>query len=169
MAVTLVVGDITAQQVDAIVNAANRSVGIGAGVTGAIFAAGGPGLRAECRTLDGCETGHAKATGGHDLPARYVIHAVGPRWSDHSEEMADDLLDGAYERSLEVAAGLGVRTIAFPCISTGVYGFPRERAARVAMAAIRRHLARRPDRFDEVRIVPFSEPDALPYDGLVGG
>ncbi len=168
MTITLVVGDIATQQVDAIVNAANRSVVDGSGVTGAIFAAGGSGLRDECRSLGGCDTGDAKATGGHGLPARHVIHAVGPKWEVGPEE-ADRLLASAYRRSLEVAAEIGARTVAFPCISTGVYRFPPDRAAPIAVTAIRGFLADRPDAVDEVRIVAYSAADAAHYEGLVDG
>lgn len=180
MTITLVVGDITAQDVDAIVNAANSSVGIGTGVTGAIFAAGGSGLREECRTLGGCRTGDAKATGGHALPARHVIHAVGPRWHTVRPEWhtdgpvwwagpaeADRLLASAYRRAMEVAVDIGARTVAFPGISTGVYAFPKDRAAPIAVAAIREVLAEHPDAFDEVRLVAWSAADAAHYEGII--
>jgi O-acetyl-ADP-ribose deacetylase len=132
----LVQGDITTVAVDAIVNAANTSLLGGGGVDGAIHRAGGPAILAECRRLGGCETGDAKATTAGDLPARFVIHAVGPVWhgGDHGE---DDLLASAHRRSVEVAAGLGCASIAFPAISTGVYGFPVERAAPIALRAAR--------------------------------
>ena len=125
-------GDITEQDVDAVVNAAAPHLLGGGGVDGAIHRAGGPAILEECRRLGGCETGDAKATTGGNLPARWVIHTVGPVWrgGGHGE---DELLACAHRRSLEVAAELGARSVAFPAISTGVYGFPLERAAPIAL------------------------------------
>lgn len=146
--------DITTLAVDAIVNAANESLLGGGGVDGAIHRAAGPGLLAECRPLGGCPTGDAKVTSGHDLPARWVIHTVGPVWrgGDHDE---DELLASCYRRSMEVATEVGARSIAFSGVSTGVYGFPVERAARIAVDAIRAELDR-PDRPAEVVLCAFS-------------
>lgn len=153
--------DITTLAVDAIVNAANASLLGGGGVDGAIHRAAGPGLLAECRTLGGCATGEAKATGGHNLPARHVIHTVGPVWRGgaHGEE---GQLAACYRNSLLVAAELGVATIAFPGISTGVYGFPKELAAPIAVAATRETLAEAAS-IVHVTFCCFSEPDLELY------
>jgi len=153
--IQLVQGDITQQNVDAIVNAANSSLLGGGGVDGAIHRVGGPAILEECRRLGGCATGDAKATTGGDLPARHVIHTVGPVWQggDADEE---ELLASCHRRALEVAAELGCRTVAFPAISTGVYRFPVERAARIALTTTQQELDKRPE-LEEVRFVLFSD------------
>lgn len=151
--IELVCGDIVEQEVDAIVNAANTSLLGGGGVDGAIHRAAGPELLAECRRLGGCEPGEAKATGAGRLAARYVIHTVGPVWYGGGRGEAE-LLASCHRRSLQVAAGLGCRTVAFPAISTGVYGYPVELAAPVAVATVRQALA---PPLELVRFVLFSD------------
>jgi O-acetyl-ADP-ribose deacetylase (regulator of RNase III) len=157
----LLQADITTLAVDAIVNAANQSLLGGGGVDGAIHRAAGPQLLAECRTLGGCPTGQAMITRGYDLPARHVIHAVGPRWrgGGHGE---DELLAGCYRTSLALAEEHGLRSIAFPSISTGIYGFPIERAARIALREMLAFLGDSRS-VERVLAVCFSESDLDVY------
>jgi O-acetyl-ADP-ribose deacetylase len=158
--IELVAGDIVRMEVDAVVNAANSSLLGGGGVDGAIHRAAGPRLLEECRALGGCPTGEAKITGGYDLPARNVIHTVGPVWQggDQGEEAQ---LENCYRNSLRLALENGLKTVAFPSISTGAYRFPIERAAQIAVREARKFLAEHPEM--KVYFVCFSEKDLEQY------
>ncbi|MFH1980655.1 MAG: O-acetyl-ADP-ribose deacetylase [Pseudomonadota bacterium] len=156
----VVQGDITRMAVDAIVNAANNSLLGGGGVDGAIHRAAGPRLLAECKTLGGCPTGQARITGGYDLPARYVIHTVGPVFANRPEDPR--LLASCYRQSLILATEKGATTIAFPAISCGVYGYPVVAACQVAVAATRAFLSGHPS-IEKVTFVLFSEANAQVY------
>lgn len=165
--VELVQGDLTLQDTDAIVNAANEALLGGGGVDGAIHRAAGPELLAECRTLGGCPTGEARLTRGYRLRSKYVIHAVGPVWrgGGHGEEA---LLAGCYRHALALAAAHGLRSVAFPSISTGSYGYPIDRAAPVAVRTVREGLAGRTS-VELVRLVCFSPGDFAVYVAALGG
>jgi O-acetyl-ADP-ribose deacetylase (regulator of RNase III) len=156
-------GDITAQEVDAVVNAANQGLAGGGGVDGAIHrAAGRRALQEACAALRGCATGDAKATPGFDLPAKWIIHAVGPRYRDgrHGEP---ELLASCYRRSLEVADELGARSVAFPAISTGIYGYPPADAAEIAVTTLRST----PTKVELARLVAFDDATLQLYEALL--
>ena len=151
--IKIIKGDITTLACDAIVNAANSSLLGGGGVDGAIHYAAGPELLAECRTLHGCRTGEAKITKGYKLPARFVIHTVGPVYYEHTPVEAEALLTSCYENSLKLAKEKGLKTIAFPLISAGVYGYPQREAIKVAIETMKHYQ----DDFDEITLVLFGE------------
>jgi O-acetyl-ADP-ribose deacetylase (regulator of RNase III) len=162
--IEILVGDITRLQVDAIVNAANESLLGGGGVDGAIHRAAGPELLAYTRKLGGCPTGEVRVSPGFRLPAAWVIHAVGPVW--HGGEAGEpELLESCYRNAFAAATARGVRTIAFPAISTGVYGFPKEAAARIALHVMAAHAAQ----FERIIACCFGEPDAAIYRRVLEG
>lgn len=149
----IIQGDITRLSCDAIVNAANSSLLGGGGVDGAIHRAAGPELLAECRTLHGCKTGEAKITKGYNLPSRFVIHTVGPVYYEHSPAESETLLTACYENSLKLAKEKGLKTIAFPLISAGVYGYPQREAIKVAVETMKKHQ----NDFDETTLILFGD------------
>jgi len=159
--IRLEIGDITKQKVDAVVNAANSTLLGGGGVDGAIHRAAGPRLLEECKTLNGCPTGEAKITKGYNLPAKFVIHTVGPVWNGGNRN-EDKLLKSCYKNSLTLAKENGIKTIAFPAISTGVYGFPSDRAANIAVRTVKEFLEK-DDSLDKVIFICFDEKTHLHY------
>lgn len=154
--------DITTLKVDAIVNAANNALLVGGGVDGAIHSAAGPDLLEACRALAGCETGDAKITPGFNLPARFVVHTVGPVWYGGLQG-EPDLLESAYRRSFDVALENGVSSIAFPAISTGVYGYPKQQAAEIALRVMQEYSPQ----FKIIVVACFSEADAALYKNII--
>lgn len=162
----LIQGDITKVAVDAIVNAANNSLSDGSGVNGAIQRAAGPELLEECRKIGGCPTGEARITGAYRLPAWHVIHTVGPVWSGARDD--DPALAGCYRNSLRLAAEHDCRSIAFPSISTGVYGFPFERACRIALATVKTEVERLPQ-IERVVFVCFGQDDYERFRAIMDG
>ena len=165
--VRIVKGDITKQHVDAMVNAANNSLLGGGGVDGAIHRVAGPQLLEECKTLDGCDTGDAKLTKGYDLPAKAVIHTVGPIWRGGNKN-EDGLLAGCYRNSLSLAVENGLKTIAFPSISTGAYRFPIDRAAKIAISEIKNFLENS-TALVEVQMVCFGDETYAAYTKALEG
>lgn len=163
--IEIILGDITKQTADAIVNAANCSLLGGGGVDGAIHRAAGPELLAECRTINGCETGKAKITRGYRLPAKYVIHTPGPIWHGGGSNEAE-LLAGCYRSSLELASAHGCKTVDFPSISTGVYRFPLDKAAAIAIGTIKDWLSAHPE-LERVRMVCFDERTLKAYQAAL--
>ena len=163
--IEIVEGDITKLRVDTIVNAANSALLGGGGVDGAIHRAAGRGLLEECRTLGGCPTGEARITGGYNLPAKHVIHAVGPVWAGGGRG-EDELLAACYRNSLRLASENGVKTIAFPAISTGVYRFPPDRAARIAVREVRAFLEDNPS-VESVTFVCFAPGTREAYEAAL--
>lgn len=159
--VSLWQGDITTLEIDAIVNAANTSLLGGGGVDGAIHRAAGPSLVEECRLLKGCATGDAKITGGYKLPAKHVIHTVGPRGEK------PDMLESCYRKCLEIAVNQNIRTIAFPCISTGIYGYPADAAALVALGSVKSFLEKESSNIDRVIFCLFLPTDVRIYENLI--
>ncbi|GAO17363.1 hypothetical protein UVI_02038830 [Ustilaginoidea virens] len=161
--VSLARGDITKFELDAVVNAANSALRGGGGVDGAIHRAAGPELLSECRSLGGCPTGDAVLTAGYQLPAKYVIHTVGPIYDEEHAQQSAKLLKSCYEKSLQVAVANGIKTMAFSCISTGVYGYPSKEAAEIACKTVRNFLESNEDALERVVFVTFERKDMAAY------
>jgi|SRR5680860_428754 len=155
---SIIKDDITKLQVDAIVNAANKFLLVGGGVDGAIHAVAGPELLEECKKLGGCNVGEAKITKGYNLSAKYVIHTVGPVYGQE-DGREEKLLCACYENSLMVAKEKGIKTIAFPCISTGIFRFPKDKASEIAIETVKSFIQKYPEAFDEITFVTFTELD----------
>ncbi|TFK98625.1 A1pp-domain-containing protein [Pterulicium gracile] len=166
--ISLFQGDITELQVDAIVNAANKSLLGGGGVDGSIHSAAGPGLLEECRTLDGCDTGNSKITKGYDLPAKHIIHTVGPVYSESKLPTVAEQLTSCYKTSLELAVASGLKSIAFPSISTGIYGYPIADATHIAIDAVRSFCESSDQKqLERVIFVVWSDKDKHVYEQLL--
>ena len=166
MKIDVIRDDITKQQVDAVVNAANESLMGGGGVDGAIHRAAGSELKEECKTLSGCPTGQAKVTKGYHLPADYVIHTVGPVWKGGGKD-EEELLASCYKESLKRADELNLKSIAFPNIGTGVYGFPKRKAAEIALKSVEDYLGKESTGLEEVIFVCFDEENYSIYQELL--
>ncbi len=166
--ISVIHSDITQQNVDAIVNAANSTLLGGGGIDGAIHHAAGPELMVECSTLGGCNTGEAKITKGYALTAKFVIHTVGPIYGSEGGR-ENELLQSCYINSLERAREVGARTVVFPAISTGVFRFPKDKAAKIAFDTVQTYIDSFPDDFDEILFVVFSEIDKKIYDCILQG
>lgn len=164
--ITLFHGDITQLEIQAIVNSANETLLGGGGVDGAIHHAGGPALTEECRALGGCRKGEAKITRGHNLPAQYVIHTVGPVFG-HENGKEAEILQQCYISVLDVARNNGIKHIAFPAISTGGFHFPKEQACKIALEAIGEYNERHPDAFEQIMFVCFTDLDFLIYKTIL--
>lgn len=161
--IKVTLGDITKIKVQAIVNAANRELSSGGGVDGAIHAVAGPELLEECRGLGGCDTGSAKITKAYKLPAKYVIHTVGPVYG-HEDGREDYLLSSCYRNSLILAKEHGARSVSFPCISAGIYKFPHDRAAEIAVKTVTEFIDKYPEAFDKIIFVTYEEDDYQLYE-----
>lgn len=164
--ITTILGDITTQQVDAIVNAANRSLLGGGGVDGAIHNAAGSDLYHECSLLGGCNTGEAKITKGYKLPAKHIIHTVGPIY-EHEEGKEEELLRSCYINVLALAKKHGIKTIAFPSISTGAFCYPLQEAVKIAVTTVMDFIEKEPNAFDEIRFVAFSDDVYNTYKNIL--
>lgn len=164
--IKVIKGDITKLSIEAIINAANKSLLGGGGVDGAIHYAAGAQLLEECKLLGGCQTGEAKITRGYNLPAKFIIHTVGPVYG-HEEGHEEELLSSCYKNSLLIAKDNGIKTIAFPCISTGVFRFPKDEAAKIAVDTIKSFISKYPDALEEIIFVTHEELDFNIYNDIL--